>query len=67
VAPAIAEAVVVEPAPVLAETAPAPAPVAAAPAVVDPAPAPSVVDPAPDAEWPAELAPVDEQQPTPSA
>jgi hypothetical protein len=55
---------VVESAPAAAETAPASAPVDATPDVV-----PVVAEAAPEAaaEWPAELAPVDEQQPTPSA
>jgi TatA/E family protein of Tat protein translocase len=62
-APALAVAETA-PAPAAAETAPASAPVDATPDVV-----PVVAEAAPEAaaEWPAELAPVDEQQPTPSA
>ena len=59
---------VVESAPVVAETAPALAVAETAPAAAPISVAPAVAEAASEAvaEWPAELAPVDEQQPTPS-
>ena len=72
IAPAVAAApvpaAVVESAPVVAETAPALSVAETAPAAAPISAAPAVAEAASEAvaEWPAELAPVDEQQPTPS-